>query len=252
MTARRAGATAAALALGIGLAAVLGGCGNGASSPGAGLATSSPQSSAALSVSQSPPPSVARSSVIPSAKTRAATTTPEATPSSWPKPDATTSHALDLRGPQPLPSQAVVVPTRVEIPAIDVDSTLEHLRLVKGVLQPPTDPDRAGWWAGGPVPGDPGPAVIAGHLDSFTGPAVFIDLSSLEAGDKIYVDRSDGRRSTFVVDAVQVYDKTAFPTDAVYGVTPGSALRLITCGGTYDRQQQLYLANVIVYATLAT
>lgn len=247
MTARRGGAPAAALVLG--LAGVLAGCGSGSPNQGAAAATSSPQPSAAQSAVAVP--SVARPSATPVTAIGSATTTPGPSLSSSPRPDVTTSHALDLRGPQPLPSQAVVVPTRVEIPAIDVDSTLEHLQLVKGVLQPPTDPDRAGWWAGGPVPGDPGPAVIAGHLDSFTGPAVFIDLSRLKAGDKIYVDRSDGRRSTFVVDAVQVYDKTAFPTDAVYGVTPGSALRLITCGGTYDRQKQLYLANVIVYATLA-
>lgn len=203
-------------------------------------------------------PATSSTTVDPTSPTSTASSTQAASPPSGAAPASapapataiTSTPGLQLKGPQPLPSRGLVSPTRVRIPAIGVDSTLQHLQLKAGVLQPPTDPLRAGWWAGGPVPGDPGPAVIAGHLDSYTGPAVFIDLGRLRAGDVIDVTRSDSTTAVFVVDSVKTYEKAAFPTEAVYGPTPGSALRLITCGGTFDRAKQLYLANVVVFATL--
>jgi sortase (surface protein transpeptidase) len=101
----------------------------------------------------------------------------------------------------------------------------------------------------GPVPGDPGPAVIAGHVDSRAGPAVFFRLRELRPGDKVTVRRSDGRAVAFTVDEVDRYPKDAFPTSAVYGPAPGSELRLITCGGSFDAAKRSYRDNVVVYAS---
>jgi sortase (surface protein transpeptidase) len=154
-----------------------------------------------------------------------------------------------LSGPLALPSRPQVVATTVTIPAIGVSSPLEMLRLNgQRVLQPPQDYQRAGWYGGGPVPGDPGPAVIAGHVDSTSGPAVFSDLGHLHRGDAVLVGRSDGRTVRFVVASVLAYPKDSFPTAAVYGPTPVATLRLITCGGVYDHARHRYTDDIVVYA----
>ncbi len=238
----RPAAALAAAVLASAAALGLAGCGGSGSADTAAAATAS-ATTAATATPTTPTTPVAPAPVSAAPGSSRA-------PSS--RPAVTTHRSLQLSGPQPLRSTRAIVPSRLQIPSIGVDSTFEHLALRDGVLQPPTDPLRAGWWAGGPVPGDPGPAVIAGHLDSYTGPAVFIHLLDLKTGDRVYVTRSDGTRATFVVDSVQTYAKSAFPTRAVYGTTPGSALRLITCGGTFDRQRQLYLSNVVAYASLVS
>ena len=157
-----------------------------------------------------------------------------------------------LGGPQPLPALARVTATSIEIPAIDVRSRLEQLTLdPRGVLRPPVDPDQAGWYSAGPVPGDRGPAVIAGHLDSFTGPAVFLRLGQLRSGDLVIVHRSDGSTVDFRVQSTRRFAKTAFPTQSVYGATPVPTLRLITCGGAYDHSKKRYPDDVVVFAEVA-
>ncbi|SCG81021.1 class F sortase [Micromonospora rifamycinica] len=139
-------------------------------------------------------------------------------------------------------------PTRVRVARIGVDSTLTALGLDRdGTLVPPADFTRAGWYGGGPAPGDPGPAVIAGHLDSRRGPAVFARLGELRPGDRIEVWRGD-RRVTFRVTGALRTPKDAFPTATVYGPTPGPELRLITCGGDFDRRVRHYRDNVVVFA----
>ncbi len=151
-----------------------------------------------------------------------------------------------------LPPLPHIVPTSVEIPAIGVRSTLASLRLdAHGVLQAPRNPQQAGWFSAGPVPGDRGPAVIAGHLDSFTGPAVFLRLSQLRPGDLIVVHRSDGVTVNFRVLTTQKYAKNAFPSQAVYGPVPVAALRLITCGGAYNHATARYPDDVVVFAQVA-
>jgi hypothetical protein len=138
-------------------------------------------------------------------------------------------------------------PTRLRIPAIAVDSPLEPLHLdAHGALTPPTFP-HAGWYADGPAPGDVGPAVLAGHVDSTTGPAVFYRLGALRHGDSVEVQR-DGQWLSFTVVDVQRYPKNAFPTADVYGPTPDPQLRLITCSGEFDRARHSYLDNTVVYA----
>jgi len=146
----------------------------------------------------------------------------------------------------------VVTPIRVAIPAIGVrQSALEALTRDPGTgeLRPPVDFTKVGYYVDGPAPGDPGPAVLAGHVDDTTGPKVFFRLRELKAGDQVTVTRSDGRDVLFRVDAVEQYPKDAFPTNAVYGPAPGSSLRLITCGGTFDAAARSYRDNIVVYAS---
>jgi sortase (surface protein transpeptidase) len=143
-------------------------------------------------------------------------------------------------------------PVRVEIPAIGVSSTLVRLGLnPDGTMQVPDDYGRAGWFTGGPAPGDVGPAVIAGHVDSRNGPAIFYRLRDLRSGDAIRIIRADGTTARFVADDVVRYPKRAFPTQAVFGPVPDPVLRLITCGGRFDRSRRSYDDNLIVTAHLA-
>jgi sortase (surface protein transpeptidase) len=140
-------------------------------------------------------------------------------------------------------------PLTVRIPAIGVTSSLVPLRLDHaGALQPPDDFVHAGWYAGGPTPGEQGPAVIAGHVDSRAGPAIFFRLRELRPGDTVLVSRSDRRAVRFRVVEVQRYPKNAFPAARVYQPTPDAALRLITCGGSFDYARRSYRDNIVVYA----
>jgi len=147
-----------------------------------------------------------------------------------------------------VPSDLSGPPTRLRVRAIGVDTPLETLRLgTDGELQPPRTNDRAGWYADGTAPGDMGPAVLAGHVDSKQGPAVFYRLREITAGDKIEVTRGE-RTVTFTVTSTAWYSKKAFPTEEVYGPTPDRQLRLITCGGVFDRTLRSYKDNLVVYA----
>ncbi|MCM4083628.1 class F sortase [Paractinoplanes hotanensis] len=139
-------------------------------------------------------------------------------------------------------------PTRLRIGAVKIDTPLETLRIGgDGALQPPKAFAKAGWYADGTAPGDTGPAVIAGHVDSKTGPAVFYRLRELTTGDRIEVVRG-GESMRFTVTAIRWYPKTEFPTEEVYGPTPDRQLRLITCGGVFDRSLRSYRDNLVVYA----
>lgn len=146
---------------------------------------------------------------------------------------------------------STATPVRVEIPAIGVSSGLEDLhRGSAGELDPPKDWDSAGWFSDGIVPGQVGPAVIAGHVDSPTSAAVFYRLDELVAGDRITVRMSDGSERVFQVQRSERAAKSAFPTSDVYGTSPTPALRLITCDGTFDTATGHYTDNLIVFATL--
>jgi sortase (surface protein transpeptidase) len=142
------------------------------------------------------------------------------------------------------------VPVRVEIPAIGVSTPLVRLGLnPDGTMQVPGDFQVAGWFTGAPQPGQLGPAVIAGHVDSRTGPAVFYRLRDLHPGDEVRVVRADHRVVRFRVDDLASYPKQALPDDAVFGATTTPALRLITCAGSFDRSRRSYRDNLVVSAT---
>ncbi|MBO0921449.1 class F sortase [Cellulomonas sp. zg-ZUI222] len=146
---------------------------------------------------------------------------------------------------------AASVPVRLQIPAIGVDSELMRLGLQDdGTLEVPPAGFPAGWYDGAPTPGELGPAVIAGHVDWASGPGVFYELANLAAGDEIRVTRTDGTVPVFQVTAVEEHPKDQFPTDAVYGDIDHAGLRLITCGGEWDRAVRHYEANVVVFAEL--
>jgi sortase (surface protein transpeptidase) len=137
------------------------------------------------------------------------------------------------------------------VPAIGVDSELMALGLAAdGSLEVPPDGFPAGWFTGAPIPGEIGPAVMAGHVDWDGSPGVFYDLRSLRPGDEIIVTRADGSAVVFGVVSVDQFPKDAFPTDAVYGDLGHAALRLITCGGSFDHAERSYVDNIVVFADL--
>ena len=143
----------------------------------------------------------------------------------------------------------VAEPASLVIPSIGVTTSLVRLGLTStGTLQVPSTTTVAGWYTGSPRPGAVGSAVIAGHIDSVSGPGIFFRLSQLQRGDRVYVRRADGTLAVFEVTQVQSYAKDAFPTAAVYGAVPDPELRLITCGGTFDYTTRSYLSNTVVYA----
>jgi sortase (surface protein transpeptidase) len=153
----------------------------------------------------------------------------------------------------PTPSSAAserpAAPAELSIPAIGVDTPLVRLSLNSdGTLDVPADFSLAGWFVLGPRPGEPGPAVIAGHVDSTAGPAVFFRLGQLAPGSVVRVATKDRDVVLFRVYAVREYPKTAFPSSLVYGPTPGPELRLITCGGPFDARTGHYLDNIVVFA----
>lgn len=146
---------------------------------------------------------------------------------------------------------AAARPVRVRLPSVGVSSRLERLGLDSdGAIETPRHWQRAGWYDGGPRPGDIGAAVILGHVDSTTGPAVFYRLSELRPGDEIRVARADGSVAIFAVDRLEQHRKTQFPTDEVYYPTPQPTLRLVTCGGDFDTQARSYRDNLVVFARL--
>ena len=153
------------------------------------------------------------------------------------------------------PSTPVAAPAAIQIPAIDVKSVLMTVGLnpdgTLEVPQPGPDYDKAAWFRGSPRPGEVGPAVIEGHVDSAAnGPSIFYDLAQLAPGDRVEVDRKDGSTAMFEVYDVRTYPKDDFPTLDVYGNTDGPELRLITCGGPFDTEARSYLDNVVVFASL--
>jgi sortase (surface protein transpeptidase) len=152
--------------------------------------------------------------------------------------------------PRPIGPARVARPEYLSIPAIGVHTRLIRLGLTaQRALQVPASTSVAGWYTGGPRPGQVGSAVIAGHIDSYLGPGVFFRLRLLRPGDRLYVRNAGGTLAVFDVYDEHSYPKDHFPTQKVYGPAPDPELRLITCGGTFNAAIGSYLNNVVVYAT---
>jgi hypothetical protein len=179
--------------------------------------------------------------------------TPDPTASS-PRPDPAASGLDAARGFRSVRSyRATPIPVRLTIPKINVASSLDRLgRAPDGTVEVPSRWQVAGWYAPGPRPGDPGSAVILGHVDSRSGPAVFYRLRELRPGDEILITRADRSKLRFVVQRTEQYDKLRFPTDEVYYPTLTSTLRLVTCGGQFDHRTGHYRSNIIVFAGINT
>ena len=153
-------------------------------------------------------------------------------------------------------AQAIVAaarpPVRVQVPAIGVDAVVEPVGLdTQGRMANPSGADTVAWFKPGVTPGDVGDAVLAGHLDWTSGPAVFWRLGRLHRDDEITVLRADGSRARFVVDATSMMPFDA-STDSLFTRDGPPALTLITCAGTWDRQRATYLQRLVVHAELAS
>jgi LPXTG-site transpeptidase (sortase) family protein len=150
-----------------------------------------------------------------------------------------------------VPTISGINPSRIQIPVIGVNASIIQLGLNKdGTLQVPENFDWAGWWKKGYRPGERGSAVIVGHFDSKTGPAVFYHLRKLKVGDEILVMNATGRTVRFEVERLQQVAKHSFPTATVYGKSSKPTLRIVTCAGAFKHNH--YLDNLIVFASLSS
>ncbi|TQJ30890.1 class F sortase [Microbacterium sp. SLBN-146] len=179
----------------------------------------------------------------------------DAAPESTPRPTVTTAPSVTA---SPTPTATIaplplgVAPARVTLPAIGLDEPLIDLGIAAdGSMEVPSDYDDVGWFTGGGRPGGHGPLVIAGHVDSPTGVAVFMRLRDLVPGDAVEITDAAGTVHSYVVTETADYPKSAFPTAQVFGAVPHDELRLITCGGVYDRGADSYVDNRVVYAVRA-
>ncbi|UWE09884.1 class F sortase [Actinacidiphila bryophytorum] len=184
-------------------------------------------------------------------------------PSAAAPPSVTARTPATAIGPTPatpaptvgLPGLPHSNPTRLTIKSIAVDApfTPLHLDAAGNLNAPPAgNTNLVGWYAEGPTPGERGPAIVAGHVDTKTGPAVFLMLRLLKPGATADISRADGTVATFTVDSVEMFSKGKFPDQRVYGSTPDPQLRIITCGGSYDRSKKDYTDNVVVFAHLSS
>ncbi|CAL9600806.1 hypothetical protein SUDANB120_05436 [Streptomyces sp. enrichment culture] len=168
----------------------------------------------------------------------------------------------DGQAPMPLPPGAALPAgvaelehssvQRIRIPQIRVDAPVMTVGLdAQGWIEAPPaqDPNLAGWYLNGIAPGQRGSAVVVGHVDNERGPAVFYGLGALRKGDRVEVDRYDGRTAVFEVYGVEVFSKETFPGARVYGDTGLPELRVITCGGGYSKARG-YDGNVVVFARM--
>ncbi|MFF5845491.1 class F sortase [Streptomyces massasporeus] len=152
-------------------------------------------------------------------------------------------------GPRPLPRSRA---TRLLIPYLRLDAPVMDLGLDRDrrlTAPPDDDPKLVGWYRHGASPGEQGTAVAVGHLDTDSGPAVFAGLPELKRGRIVKARRADGRIAVYTVDKIRSYEKAHFPSQEVYGARGRPELRLITCGGSYDRRKG-YSGNVVVFAHL--
>lgn len=197
---------------------------------------------------------VSQSAQPPATMTTAPSASASLLPSASPSAEATAPATAE---PAPTPSLPPVLeasePVSFTIPAIGAGSELLSLGLRgNGSLEvPPDGPGApASWYNQSPTPGERGPAVLLGHVNATGGgPGVFADLRSLKPGDRIDVQRADGSTASFEVTRGEQYPKDNFPTATVYGYTPGSEIRLITCDG-YDPATGLFDDNYVIYAAL--
>jgi len=143
-------------------------------------------------------------------------------------------------------------PVRLRIPSIGVDAVFEDPLGVDAnyEIEVPESYETVGWYKYGPSPGEIGPAVVLGHVDSYQGPAVLYALGQVEVGETIEIDREDGSTAVFAVESLEKHEQTGFPTAKVYSDLDYPGLRLITCTGTYDKGIQRYSHNLIVFARL--
>jgi sortase (surface protein transpeptidase) len=171
-------------------------------------------------------------------------------PAAAPPPSAATSPPATIQSTE----DGRPKPVKVRIPKIAAESTLAEAGLDanQAIEVPPvSEPMQAAWYKFSQVPGDPGPAILLGHVDGNKKPGIFYRLHEMKAGDEIFVERKDGKTLRFVASRTEQVAKDKLPEDAIYGTTTDPELRLITCGGVFDKAEHSYKDNIIVYAKLA-
>lgn len=209
-----------------------------------------------LAVASAPVPDLS-----PTALQRSATPAPEPTiapsPSTSPSPPPTTPTPrptvapTTIRGATSTGLGALPLPIRVRVPKIKVDAAIETVGLESdGVMEKPHTPDIVAWYGFGPAPGEPGASVLAGHVDSVHGPAVFWSLQDLQPNDTIEVDLAGKATCQFVVEQLRWYAPEAAPIDEIFATTGPARLNLITCGGVFDRTRHAYDKRLIVATRL--
>ena len=166
------------------------------------------------------------------------------------EPSTTTGEAMEPVGPY----LEAATPLSIRIPKVNIDARFETPLGVapSGEIEVPTDFNSVAYYMHGPTPGEIGPAVVLGHVDSKEGPAVFFSLGQLSIGDTIDIDRNDGTVATFAVTKMERHEQEGFPTVEVYGDIPYAGLRLITCTGIYDREELRCTHSLIVFAELVS
>ncbi len=143
-------------------------------------------------------------------------------------------------------------PMTLTIPKLSLEAEFEPpLGLNEDqTIEVPEAYDTVGWYMHGATPGEVGPAVVLGHVDSVDGPAVFYDLGQLEEGDEVAITREDGTTAVFVITGSERFSQDAFPTELVYGPTDIPTIRLVTCSGTFNKGTQRYTHNLVVFGEL--
>ncbi|MFG6496064.1 class F sortase [Fictibacillus sp. UD] len=166
------------------------------------------------------------------------------------------SSSTELTPPEGLKLKADtegITPSTIEIPALNINTEIEKVGTLKnGQMGVPKGMDTVGWFGDGAKPGSPGNAVMAGHVDSKTGPAVFYKLEDLEKGDEVIVKNKDGKTLTFEVTGKEKYDRKNAPVDKIFDYSYGSKLNLITCTGTFNRDEGTHEERLVVYTELKT
>ncbi|MFC0270439.1 class F sortase [Metabacillus herbersteinensis] len=144
-----------------------------------------------------------------------------------------------------------ITPTTIEIPSINVNAPIEDVgRIDNGQMGVPEDFNNVGWFEPGAKPGAPGNSVMAGHVDSKTGPAVFYKLDTLKEGDEVIISGKDGEKKTFVVVGSESYPRTDAPVEKIFDFSYGSKLNLITCTGDFNREARTHEERLVVYTEL--
>nr|WP_239062364.1 class F sortase [Streptomyces sp. SID13031] len=240
--AMKTGAAVLLVATALAVAGCTSGSDTGATQPGPTSADVAPSGTAA-------PTTVITSTVL----TPKTTTPPrKSSPVLRSEPSDEASQPPPGQGRGPSAPMRKSTPVGVAIPAIGVDSGLMRLGIKRnGNLQVPPNGFPAGWFTGGPTPGEKGPAVIAGHVRWSGRAGVFARLALVRPGDSIVITRQDRSVAVFRVTRVRQFPKSAFPTAAVYGDLDHAGLRVITCGGLDDASNK-YEANLVVFADLIT
>lgn len=148
-------------------------------------------------------------------------------------------------------TESISTPKKLIIPKLSIEASIEHVAKDKaGNMDVPKQWDTTAWYKLGAKPGQVGQAVIAGHYDSDTGPAIFVNLDQLLPGDTVYVVDSVGRRLKFVVEKVERYPGNQFPIPTVFGTSTQARLNLITCSGQFNNQSQEYSHRIVVFTRL--